>query len=120
MKLLCFKFHQNRTINKEFYFLGGGGQNSFGGPRRGQGTRLQKLEKTSYRTAGSNHTENFNIPAQLESVEKSEELKCEEKERHSRSNFGDFQSPIKTSILDILRRGSLQYIRVCLLKRWKC
>ena len=25
---------------------------------------------------------------------------CSEKERHPRSNFGDFQSPIKTSILD--------------------
>ena len=33
-------------------------------------------------------------------------------ERHSRSNFGDFQRPIKTSILDIMTREFLQYVRV--------
>ena len=46
------------------------------------------------------HTENFSILAQLESVLKLGELKCEEnerrkKEKHSRSNFGDFQIPKK-------------------------
>ena len=25
MKMWCFKFHQNRTINEEFYFFEGGG-----------------------------------------------------------------------------------------------
>ena len=34
------------------------------------------------------------------------------KERHPSSQFGDFQSPIKTSILDILTRRFLQYVRV--------
>ena len=94
-----------------------GVQNSFGGPGGEQGTRLQKLEEASYRTIVPTHTKNFSILAQLESVKKSGEQKCEEKERHSRSNFGDLLSPIKTSILDILTRQFLQYVRVCLLKR---
>ena len=94
--------------------FGGGGANSFGGSR---GTQLQKIEKTSHRKVVPSHTDNFSILAQLESVQKSWEMKCEKKERHSRSNFGDCQSPIKTSILDIFRRGFLQYVRVCLLKR---
>ena len=49
MKMLCFKFHQNCTINEEFYF-GGEGQNSFGGPEGGRGHDYKKFEKASYRT----------------------------------------------------------------------
>ena len=38
--------------------------------------------------------ESFSTLSELKIVSKSGELKYEEKERHSRSNFGDFQSPI--------------------------
>ena len=59
------------------FTLGGGRgevQNSFGEPREGQRTRLQKFEKVSSRTVVPTHTENFSILAQLESVYKSGEL----------------------------------------------
>ena len=39
--------------------------------------------------------------------------------RHPRFIFGDIQNAIRTSIKDILKRGFLQYVCVCLLKRWK-
>ena len=44
-KKLFFKFHQNRTINEEFYFGGGGGEGDakFFRMREGQETRLQKI-----------------------------------------------------------------------------
>ena len=43
MKMLCFKFHQNRTINEEFNFWGD--QILSGGPG-GRGTRFEKFEKS--------------------------------------------------------------------------
>ena len=44
---------------------------TFGGLRV---PRFQKFENASYRTVVPPHAENFNIVAQLESVQKSEEL----------------------------------------------
>ena len=41
------------------------------------------------------------------------------KERHSISNFADFQSPIKTSIMDILTRGFCA-IRSCVPTKNAC
>ena len=72
MKMFCFNFNQNRTINKEFDFWGG--QILSGGPEGGRGTRFQQFEKISYRTVVSTHIENFSIPALLRSVQKSGEL----------------------------------------------
>ena len=57
--MLCFKFHQNRTMNEEYDFLGVKAL-----PEGGRGTRFQKFEEKKF----SNHTKNFNILAQLESV----------------------------------------------------
>ena len=39
MKMLCFKFHQNRPINEEFDFFEGGG----GGPPGGEGAPIYKF-----------------------------------------------------------------------------
>ena len=72
MKMVCFKFHQNRAINEKFYFWGD--QILSGGPEGGRGTQFQKFEKTSYRAVVSTHKENFSILALLESVQKSDEL----------------------------------------------
>ena len=41
IKTLCFKFHQNRAINEEFYFWGG--KILSGGPKRGRVARFQKI-----------------------------------------------------------------------------
>ena len=49
--------------------------------------------------------ESFSTLSELKIVSKSGELKCEEKERHPRSIFFDFQSGIKTSIIDNLTSG---------------
>ena len=65
MKMLCFKFHQNRAINEEFYFWGG----IF--PKGGRVARFKNIEKFLYRTAVSTHSQNFSILAELESVLKS-------------------------------------------------
>ena len=53
MKILCFKFHQNRPINEELDCWGG-----FMTPKGGQGARFQKFEKASYRTVVRTHIEN--------------------------------------------------------------
>ena len=42
MKMLYFKFHQNRPINEEFDCWG------FKGPRGFQGTPISKIRKTAY------------------------------------------------------------------------
>ena len=42
MKMLCFKFHQNRPINEEFDCWG------FKGPRGFQGTPISKIQKTPH------------------------------------------------------------------------
>ena len=64
--MLQFKFHQNHTINELFDF-----SRFKGSEKKGE---IQKFGKVSYRAVFSTHTENFNILAQLESVENSEEL----------------------------------------------
>ena len=65
MKILCFKFNQNYTLNKEFYFLGikGVGESC---------PDFKNSKRASCKTMVSTHTENFSIPAQLERVSKSE------------------------------------------------
>ena len=65
MKMLFFKFHQNRTMNEEFELWEG--QILSGGLEGGRGKRLQKFEKCSYRMVVPFHTENVSILAQLES-----------------------------------------------------
>ena len=78
----------------KIFTLGGeGGQKNFRGPQGGQGPRLQKFEKKVIQNGCPNLTQSFSIPAQLESVYKSGELKCEEKER-------------KKDILDLIWRFS--------------
>ena len=66
MKTLCFKFHQNRAINEEFYFWGG--KIISEGPKGGRVARFQKIEKSLYKTVVSTHSQNFSILAELESV----------------------------------------------------
>ena len=48
IKMLCFKFHQNRPINEEFDCWG------FKGPRGFQGTPISKIQKTP-------HTERWSL-----------------------------------------------------------
>ena len=77
---------------------------TFGGlkPHKwGKGTQFKKIETASYRTVVPTHTKNFSILAQLESVQKSGELKLQKKTRHFGSNYSDFLSPIKTLKFDI-------------------
>ena len=66
MKTLCFKFHQDRAINEEFYFWGG--KILSGGPMGGRVAQFKKIEKSLYRTVVSTHTQNFSILAESESV----------------------------------------------------
>ena len=67
---------------KNFTF--GGSKFFQGGPEGGRGTRF--LKKSSNRTVALTHTENVSILAQLENVQKSGELTCEEKkERRNKS-----------------------------------
>ena len=51
MKILFFKFNQNRAINEKFDFWG---DQIFSG-------KEEKFEKASYRTVVLTHTENFSI-----------------------------------------------------------
>ena len=63
MKILYFKFHQNRTINEEFDFSG------VKGAERGEGSLdFKNSKKALYRTVVPTHTKNFNILAELENV----------------------------------------------------
>ena len=60
MKMLRFKFRQNRTKNQEF---------DFSMIQGGEGPRFKKkIEKASYRMMVPTHTENFITLAQLENV----------------------------------------------------
>ena len=61
--MFCFKFQRNRAIKEKFDFWGD--QILSGGPEGGRGTQFEKIEKASYRTVVSTHTENFSIPALL-------------------------------------------------------
>ena len=72
MKRLRFKFHQNQPINEEFDFWRG--KILTGDPEGSRETRYKKFLRASYRTVVSSYTENFNILAQLESVQKTGEL----------------------------------------------
>ena len=67
MKILCFKFQQNQTINEEFYFWKA---KYFprSSPMGGRVARFQKIEKSLCRTMVSTHSQNFTILAELESV----------------------------------------------------
>ena len=56
MKIMCFKFHQNRTINEEFDSWEAMGEG---------GGRVPRFKKYSYRTVVQTQTENFSILAQL-------------------------------------------------------
>ena len=71
MKMLFFKFHQNRPIHEEFDFRGA----KLKGPVGGRRTRYQKFKKASYRTVVTSHTKNVKILEQLENVKKLGELK---------------------------------------------
>ena len=51
MKTLCFKFHQNRAVNEEFYFWGG--KILSGSSKGGRVARFQKIYKSLYRTVVS-------------------------------------------------------------------
>ena len=66
MKTLCFKLHENRAVNEEFYFWEGNILS--GGRKGGRVARFQKIEKSLYRTVVSTHSQNFSILAELESV----------------------------------------------------
>ena len=57
MKMFCFKFNQNRTINKEFDFWGG--QILSGGPEGGRGTRLKKILRSLVQISGPNPHRKF-------------------------------------------------------------
>ena len=72
MKILCFKFHQNRAVNEEFDFWGS--QILSGGPEGSKMNQFKKIKKALHRTMFSTHTENLSILAQLKSVYKSGEL----------------------------------------------
>ena len=67
MKTLCFKFHQNRAINEEFYVWGEGKILS----RGPKGGREARFKKSLHRTVISTHSQKFSILAELESVYKS-------------------------------------------------
>ena len=97
--MLCFKFNQNRTINEEFYFWGITEEGLI---------RFEKYGYASYRMVVPLHTGSFITLAQLESVENSGNWNVmRKKERPIQSIFGDFESVVKTSIIDILTCGFL-------------
>ena len=64
--MLCFKLHQNRAINEEFYNWGG--KILSGGPKGGRVARFQKIEKSLYKTMVSTHSQNFSVLAELEII----------------------------------------------------
>ena len=68
MKTLCFKIHQNRAINEEFYFWGEGGKIISRGPKGAEWPDLRKIEKSIHRTMVSTYSQNFSILAELESA----------------------------------------------------
>ena len=58
MKTLCLKFHQDRAINEEFYFWGGG-QNSFWGSQGRQSGPISKIQKILIQNGGLNPQPKF-------------------------------------------------------------
>ena len=68
------------------FTLGGRGAKKFqGGTNQGgRDPDYKNLKKTSYRTVVPTYTLSFSIPAQIESVYKSGELKYEEKKRRKK------------------------------------
>ena len=59
IQILCFKFHQNRTINEEFHFWG---------VKRERYPNFKKNGKTPYRMVVLLHTKSFSSLAKLASV----------------------------------------------------
>ena len=139
-----FQISSKPAINEEFVFCGG--QILSVVPDGGRGIRFQKLEKILIQNSGLNPHRKFQHSSSVRKCSKiggnkptfgGSDFKNSKKShterlskptpkisafqliRHSVSNLGDFQSPMKTSILDILTREFLQYVRVCQLKRKK-
>jgi len=87
LKMFCFKFHQNRTINLEFDL---DEVRSEGSPD------LKKIRKSPIQNDGPNPHQQFQHSSSIRQCLKIGELNCEEKERrHPRFNYGNFQSAIK-------------------------
>ena len=107
---MFFKFHQNHTISEEFDFW----------RVNGKGDPISKIRKKPCTEQWSQPTPKISALQLNQKVFKNQgEQKFEKKEDIHRSNFGDFQSAIKTSIINILISGFLQYVCVCLPKRQK-
>ena len=97
-----------------FFFLWGGG---FKVPPRWGGGPDFKNSRSLIQNGGPNPHRKFQHSSSIRKCSEIGGIEMREEKIYPRSKFGDFQSAIKTSIIDILTRRFLQNVRMCLLKR---